>query len=72
MSVESFPSSGDGRSPDKAGVPAAPLVRPDEIWDGTANVLFPDGRYTIGWLGRSERKGGPVFVTVRYSPAARN
>jgi hypothetical protein len=65
MSVESFPSSGDGRSPDKAAVPATPLVRPDELWQGTPNVLFADGRYTIGWLGRPEKKGAPVFVTVR-------
>ena len=64
MSVESFPSSGDGRPPDKAAVPATPFVRPDELWQGTPNVLFADGRYTIGqaiqdWLrdgldGRAE------------------
>ncbi len=65
MSVEPLPSSGDGRSPDKAAVPATPLVRSDELWQGTPNVLFADGRYTIGWLGRPEKKGGPVFVTVR-------
>ena len=65
MSVESFPSSGDAGLPDRAGVPAAPSVSPDELWQGSPNVLFADGRYTIGWLGRPEKKGGPVFVTVR-------
>jgi Short C-terminal domain len=65
MSVESFPSSGDARSPDRAGVPATPSVSPDEMWQGTPNVLIADGRYTIGWLGRPEKKGGPVFVIMR-------
>jgi hypothetical protein len=65
MSVESFPSSGDAGSPERAGVPATPSVRPDELWEGSPNVLFADGRYLIGWLGRPEKKGGPVFVIVR-------
>jgi Short C-terminal domain len=35
------------------------------MWQGAPNVLVADGRYTIGWLGRPEKKGGPVFVIVR-------
>jgi Short C-terminal domain len=65
MSVESIPSSGDARSPDRAGVPATPSVSPDEMWQGAPNVLVDEGRHTIGWLGRPENKGGPVFVIVR-------
>ena len=51
----------------RAGVPAAPVVQPEEIWLGTPNVLLDEGRYTIGWQGWPEKKGGPSYVTVRRS-----
>jgi hypothetical protein len=58
--------SGDGRPLDGSDIPLPPVVKPDEIWLGTPNVLV-EGRYSIGWQGRLEQKGGPSFVTVRRS-----
>jgi hypothetical protein len=49
-------------------VPPAPVVRPEEIWSGSPTVLFDPVRYTIGWQGWPENKGGPSYVTVRRSP----
>jgi hypothetical protein len=56
----------DGRPLDGSDIPLPPVVKPDEIWLGTPNVLV-EGRYSIGWQGRLEQKGGPSFVTVRRS-----
>lgn len=49
-------------------VPPAPGVRPEEIWPGVPNVLLDAERYTIGWQGWPEKKGGASYVTVRRSP----
>jgi hypothetical protein len=48
-------------------VPAAPVVKPGELWLDTPKVLIDSGRYTIGWQRFPEKKGGPSFVTVRRS-----
>ena len=67
MAIESFGSSDEAEPgpPAQHGVPPAPLVSPDELWEGTPYVLYDGGRYTIGWQRRPEKKGGPGFVTVR-------
>jgi hypothetical protein len=61
-----LPSAG-GTPLDGLPVPPPPVVKPDEIWSGTPNILADGGRFTIGWQHWPERKGGPSFVTVRRS-----
>jgi Short C-terminal domain len=67
MAIESVGPSDEAEPgpPAQPGVPPAPLVSPDELWEGAPSVLYDGGRYTIGWQGRPENRGGPVFVTVR-------
>ena len=68
MPADAAPQPSDDAVPvGRAGVPAAPVVQPEEIWFGTPNVLMDGGRYTIGWQGWPEKKGGPSYVTVRRS-----
>jgi len=68
MQVDAVPQpSDDPASIDWAGVPAAPVVKPGEIWFDTPNVLIDGGRYSIGWQRWPEKKGGPGYVTVRRS-----
>jgi hypothetical protein len=68
MPADTVPQPADDAVPfGRAGVPAAPAVQPEEIWLGTPNVLLDEGRYTIGWQGWPEKKGGPSYVTVRRS-----
>jgi hypothetical protein len=57
----------DSASSGTAGLPPAPVVKPAEIWLDTPNVLLDGGRYTIGWQGWPEKKGGPGFVILRRS-----
>lgn len=57
----------DSTSSGTGGLPPAPVVKPAEIWLDTPNVLLDVGRYTIGWQGWPEKKGGPGFVIVRRS-----
>jgi Short C-terminal domain len=62
------PLASSGASLSKAAdVPGIPVVKPEEIWSGTPNVLVDGGRYTLGWQGWPERKGGPGFVIARRS-----
>lgn len=67
MAIESVGLSDEAEPglPAQPGVPPAPVVSPDELWEDAPYVLYDGGRYTIGWQGRPENKGGPVFVTVR-------
>jgi Short C-terminal domain len=60
------PSAGDPLS-GGADVPAAPIVKPDELWSATPNVLVDGGRYAIGWQDWPQKKGGPGFVVARRS-----
>lgn len=50
-----------------ADVPAAPVVRPDELWLDIPNLLVDGGRYSIGWQRWRGKEGGPAFVTARRS-----
>lgn len=50
---------------DGVAVPPPPVVKPDEIWSGSPNVLIDGVQFTIGWQHWPERKGGPGFVTAR-------
>lgn len=50
-----------------AAVPAAPVVKPEELWLDAPKVLVDGGRYAVGWQRWPEKKGGPSYVTVRRS-----
>jgi Short C-terminal domain len=68
MQIEPVPQPSRGPALiGSAGVPAAPVVKPDEIWLDIPNLLVDGGRYSIGWQGSREEKGAPAFVTVRRS-----
>jgi hypothetical protein len=68
MQIEPVPQPSHGPALiGSAGVPAAPVVKPDEIWLDIPNLLVDGGRYSIGWQGSREEKGSPAFVTVRRS-----
>jgi len=58
------------RGQDLATVPDRPAIAPDELYTGGPFVLEmltaePGWKHTLGWMERSERKGGPCFVLVR-------
>jgi hypothetical protein len=57
--------SSDAASISRANIPAAPYVRPEEIWFDAPKVLIDADRYTIGWQRWPENDGGPSYVTVR-------
>jgi hypothetical protein len=59
------PPSGAVAMVDQRGVPAGPVVKADEIWFDSPNLLVDGEQYTIGWQRWPEKKGGPSFVTVR-------
>jgi len=69
MQVDAVPQpSDDPASIDWAGVPAAPVVKPGEIWFDTPNVLIDGGRYSIGWQRWPEKIGRP---RLRHGAAQR-
>lgn len=65
MHADHLPASTGVPPSCEADVPAAPVVKPDEIWSGTPNVLVDGSRYALGWQGWPEKKGGPGFVIAR-------
>ena len=65
MDIAPAMHSGGATPLDRAAVPPPPVVKPDEIWSGTPNVLIDGVRFTIGWQHWSESRGGPSFVTAR-------
>jgi hypothetical protein len=68
MQIEPVPQPSHGPAlTGSAGVPAAPVVKPDELWLDIPNLLVDGGRYSIGWQGWRQEDGGPAFVTVRRS-----
>jgi hypothetical protein len=68
MHGDAAPRPSDDAAPSGgADVPAPPAVRLGEIWLDTPNALIDGGRYTIGWQGWPEKKGGPSYVTLRRS-----
>jgi putative oligomerization/nucleic acid binding protein len=69
MQLEPVPPPSSGRALiGSADVPAAPVVKPDELWLDIPNLLVDGGRYSIGWQRWPEKDGGgPSFVTVRRS-----
>src|SRR5947207_13670108 len=67
MQTDAPALSGEDGVPCGSGVPAAPAVKPEELWFGVPMVLVDGGRYTIGWQFWPENKGGPSYVTVRRS-----
>lgn len=55
---------------DLATVPDRPQIEPSEMYTGGPFVLemYGDGtswKHALGWVDRSERRGGPCFVIVR-------
>ena len=65
MHADHLPASSGVQPSGAADVPAAPVVKPDEIWSGTPNVLVDGSRYALGWQGWPEKKGSPGFVIAR-------
>jgi hypothetical protein len=64
--------SADNGTPQQVGepgaevdIPPAPVPRPSETWMGIPHALVAGSRYSIGWQGWPEKKGGPGFVTLR-------
>jgi hypothetical protein len=55
MQIEPVPQPSHGPALiGSAGVPAAPVVKPDEIWLDIPNLLVDGGRYSIGWRAFAE------------------
>jgi hypothetical protein len=60
-------SGDDEVRPERRDTPPAPVVMPEEIWPGNPNLLIDAERYSIGWQGWPDNKGGPSFIAVRRS-----
>jgi hypothetical protein len=53
--------------PERWDTPPAPVVMPEEIWPGNPKLLIDAERYSIGWQGWPDNKGGPSYIAVRRS-----
>jgi hypothetical protein len=65
-----LPTPSQPSRPDLATVPERPQIEPGEMYTGGPFVLEmqpveASWKHSIGWMQRSERRGGPCFVLVK-------
>jgi hypothetical protein len=46
-------------------IPAMPVIKAGELFEGSPFVLGGAARHCVGWQRRAERKGGPSFVLIQ-------
>jgi hypothetical protein len=59
------PGGRDAAPKEQAGIPAMPIISPSEQVPDYPYPLLDGFSPTVGWVFRSQRKGGPIFVILR-------
>jgi hypothetical protein len=63
--VPEGPGGRDAAPKEQAGIPAMPVISPNEQVSDYPYPLLDGVSPTVGWVFRSQAKGGPIFVILR-------